>query len=427
MAKLFKKTSLSIFILSLMIFSLYSALAADITLYWNGTQYTDSGTYSSSVLDTHSSDVYYCSVSWDSMEPANTDIVMQLRSGDSEPLAGPFVGPDYTQSTSYQDPPEWISILHNSDRFIEWKATLSTTDTSETPILYSVKINYTDDGDKGPYDCECAVRDYDGICNPGDGKCWYQEGSVCCGDDPGESYVSTDYYNDACCDNSGDFVAYNGTCQIKSDRVYLYGRVMGQIPNGTYVPLYHALIQAVDPVYGRLVNQNYTNHDGYYNISAVKGIRYSLELRPSEAYDGKTVVLPIINVDTKTDFYITLLSSCREDCTSFNLEDNKYYCDKDCDGTNGCSFNQSVVSDSSIYPPGSTMKELCDELSPGWTVFHNSTYDIQCCKQGYVRKPESHNISISLDGDYNTMDSFYAGLVSHNGKFYSVWVAIGDN
>ncbi len=249
----------------------------------------------------------------------------------------------------------------------------------------------------------------------------------CCGDDSGENYIMTDYFNDACCDNSGDFVAYNGTCQIKSDRVYLYGRVMGQIPNGTYVPLYHALIQAVDPVYGRLVNQNYTNHDGYYNISAVKGIRYSLELRPSEAYDGKTVVLPIINVDTKTDFYITLLSSCREDCTSFNLEDNKYYCDKDCDGTNGCSFNQSVVSDSPLYPPGSTMKELCDELSPGWTVFHNSTYDIQCCNQGYVLKPEYKTASVSLDSTYSHVDSYYGGMVSYYGKFLSVWVAMGED
>ncbi len=274
------------------------------------------------------------------------------------------------------------------------------------------------------------------------GDCWVAEGESggpfggysagnniqgCCGDDSGESYIFTDYYNFACCDDPGDFVAYNRSCQAASDRVYLYGRVMGQIPNGSYVPLYHALIQAVDPVYGLLVNQNYTDHNGYYNISGVKGIKYSLELRPSASYNGKTVHLDIINVDTRTDFNITLLSSCMEDCTSFNSDDNKFYCDKNCDGINGCTYNASIVSDYPEYPPSSTMKDLCNDLSPGWTVYHNSTDDIQCCNKGYVKKPQYRTAVVDLGSNYSHVDSYYGGMVSYYGKFLSVWVAMGEN
>jgi len=250
----------------------------------------------------------------------------------------------------------------------------------------------------------------------------------CCGDDTGENYIMTDYYNDACCNDSTDFVAFNGTCQDQANRAYLYGRVMGQIPNGSYISLYHALVQVVDPDTGMLVNQNYTNRSGYYNISVILGQNYDLVLRPNASYRGNTTRLSNVVAHTRTDFNISLLSSCLYDCTSFNLNDNRYYCDEDCDGVSNCVFNSSVISVSSDYDafPDKSMKALCHGLTPSWSVKHNDTYDIVCCNQGYVTTPSKQSASVDLTSGYRQVDSYYGGLVSYYGKFVSVWIAMGD-
>ncbi len=276
--------------------------------------------------------------------------------------------------------------------------------------------------------------------NGADNSCWVPEGEPagsfggyaagdneqgCCGDDSGEYYIMTDHFNDACCNMPDDFVFSKGDCKPASSRRYLYGRVWGGEPNGSYAPLGRVLVQAVDPYDASIINENITDSQGFYNISVIPGI-YDLAFRPPEVYKGATFRIEVGTEHVQKDYYADLLSSCRHDCTSYNADDKEYYCDKDCDGINGCEFNQSVVSNSSIYPPGSTMKDLCDQLKPGWKLEHNSTFDILCCNGGYTIKPEYVNASLDLSGNYKHIESFYGGLVSYYGKFVSIWVAIGE-
>jgi len=283
-----------------------------------------------------------------------------------------------------------------------------------------------------------------GTCWDGtDTSCWRNEGENadfgeyddafgmvqydCCGDDSGEYYIMTDYFNDACCDTVNDFVFSNGVCSAWGNRKYLYGRVYGKQADGSFLPMGGTLVQAIDPFDASVVNENYTNDQGYYNISVIPGI-YDLLFRPPKVYKGATFRINVQGANIMTDYYADLLSSCLSDCTSYNNDFAQYYCNKACDGINGCSYNSSVISD--FQDPaftGKTMIELCHDLESDWTVPHNDSHDIICCNKGYIIKPEYTSATLGLSGSYKQIDSFYGGLVSYSGKFVSIWIAIGDD
>lgn len=188
-----------------------------ITLYYNETtgQYETPGEYISSSLDTNSSGNYYCELDWSEEKPAGTDIVLQLRSGSSDPPTGDFLGVDASSLTNYSSHPAWINETHNLDRYMQWKSVLSTTNTFITPVLYSVSITYTDDGDAGEYDCECLLRDeYSGACNNGNQGCWDYNKSMCCGDDDN----SSDYFYT---DNLGGCVVRGGNAEYDTVAPYI--------------------------------------------------------------------------------------------------------------------------------------------------------------------------------------------------------------
>jgi hypothetical protein len=105
--------------------------------------YSTSGTFTSSILDTGSNSIF-TTFNFNALTTQVTTIKFQLRSGKSisELLTKDFVGPDGTTNSYYTTSGTQIWSGHNGDRYIQYKAYLETTDTSQTPYLNDVTINY---------------------------------------------------------------------------------------------------------------------------------------------------------------------------------------------------------------------------------------------------------------------------------------------
>jgi hypothetical protein len=98
-------------------------------------RYVLSGTIASQVLDCGISGTRWDAIFWDGTLPAGTGIALEVRAGDV--------------SFAKADPsPAWISAGGispvtsglPSGRYEQWRATLTTSDTSQTPVLYEVLV-----------------------------------------------------------------------------------------------------------------------------------------------------------------------------------------------------------------------------------------------------------------------------------------------
>ena len=147
----------------------------------------DSGTYPT-----------WKTLNWTATTPQATELKFQLRSGDTrEELANEaFVGPDGLPMTFYTTSGQNICESHERHRWLQYKAYLSTTDQSLSPILQEVSITYepidTDGDNDGLTDEEEAElgtdpldddTDGDGIMDsedyyPLDSSRWELEGNI---------------------------------------------------------------------------------------------------------------------------------------------------------------------------------------------------------------------------------------------------------
>jgi hypothetical protein len=101
------------------------------------TKYYSSGTIASQVLDTGNSGARWDGLFWDETLLSNTDITFEVRASDVS-----FAKGDAT--------PDWISIGGSSPvlsglpsgRYKQWRATLTTSDSSKTPALHEVRVYY---------------------------------------------------------------------------------------------------------------------------------------------------------------------------------------------------------------------------------------------------------------------------------------------
>ncbi len=99
--------------------------------------YYSSGTIASQVLDTGVAGARWDALFWDETLQGNTDITFEVRASNSS-----FV-PNTPSGTL-----PWISTVGNSPitsglpsgQYMQWRATLTTSDTSETPTLHEVRI-----------------------------------------------------------------------------------------------------------------------------------------------------------------------------------------------------------------------------------------------------------------------------------------------
>jgi len=115
-----------------------SSSPGDIKLATMGS-YVASGTIASQVLGTGIAGARWDALFWDETLQGNTDITFEVRASNSS----------FVPSTPSGTLP-WISIVGNSPitsglpsgQYMQWRATLTTLDTSETPTLHEVRIYY---------------------------------------------------------------------------------------------------------------------------------------------------------------------------------------------------------------------------------------------------------------------------------------------
>ena len=104
--------------------------------------YYYSGTLASQVLDTGVAGARWDALFWDETLESNTDITFGVRASDNL----------FAKDAEPNPPsvPDWISVGGMSPvtsglpsgRYLQWRATLTTSDTSETPTLHEVTIDY---------------------------------------------------------------------------------------------------------------------------------------------------------------------------------------------------------------------------------------------------------------------------------------------
>jgi hypothetical protein len=99
--------------------------------------YASPGTIASQVLDTGATGATWNQLSWSETLQTNTDITFEVRASD-------------TSFAKDAGTPSWISVGGTSPvtsglpsgRYMQWRATLSTSDTSKTPTLHDVTVTY---------------------------------------------------------------------------------------------------------------------------------------------------------------------------------------------------------------------------------------------------------------------------------------------
>ena len=113
---------------------------ATLTAYENSsTTYNTSGTYTSAVIDTGSGNVGYTTLDFSVVTPAGTTLTMDVRSGPTaSPDAAWTLWADNTGVANGGD----ISAM-GGGRYFQYRANMSTSDTSVTPILTDITVNYT--------------------------------------------------------------------------------------------------------------------------------------------------------------------------------------------------------------------------------------------------------------------------------------------
>ncbi len=107
-----------------------------------GESYIDSGYLISSSFDTGTENTQYTTLTWDpSSQDPETSAKFQI-AANNDNQTWQFVGPDGTSNSYYTVPGTTIHSLANNNRFIRYKIFLSTQNSSKTPVITGLNINY---------------------------------------------------------------------------------------------------------------------------------------------------------------------------------------------------------------------------------------------------------------------------------------------
>lgn len=111
-------------------------------LVQTGGTYQTFGTLTSSTFDSGGNSTAYTTLTWQptSQNPA-TALKFQIATNNDNSTWN-YLGPDGTSGSFYSTPGTSISATNNVGRYIRYKVFLSTTDTTVTPVLSNVNINY---------------------------------------------------------------------------------------------------------------------------------------------------------------------------------------------------------------------------------------------------------------------------------------------
>ena len=100
--------------------------------------YLPLGKLTSAVYDTGNSGSRWDSLSWDSTLVAGTNVTFEVRASDT-----PYTSTDLLPAWQQSGWPSPVNSGLPTGRYIQWRATLLTTDTSGTPILSEVRVWYS--------------------------------------------------------------------------------------------------------------------------------------------------------------------------------------------------------------------------------------------------------------------------------------------
>ena len=109
----------------------------DVVLVYTTSQYHSSGSIASQVLDTEISGAIWSELSWSETIQSGTDITLEVRASDTQ-----FAKSDVT--------PSWVAVGGTSPvesglpagRYMQWRVTLSTSESDNSPVLHDATINY---------------------------------------------------------------------------------------------------------------------------------------------------------------------------------------------------------------------------------------------------------------------------------------------
>ena len=99
--------------------------------------YATAGTIASQVLDTGIAGAKWDALFWDETLPSNTDITFEVRASDTA-----FTKDAATPSWTFVGGTSPVTSGLPSGRYLQWRATLTTSDTSKTPTLHEVTVDY---------------------------------------------------------------------------------------------------------------------------------------------------------------------------------------------------------------------------------------------------------------------------------------------
>jgi hypothetical protein len=112
------------------------------TMYISTVPHYTSGYYNSSVYDTGYTTTCYGTISWIASTSAYTSLVIKVRTSISPNMTGAALWENCPAVANGQDISE-LSSAFDRHRYIQYRAELSTYDTTTTPVLQSVRINYS--------------------------------------------------------------------------------------------------------------------------------------------------------------------------------------------------------------------------------------------------------------------------------------------
>ena len=99
--------------------------------------YAAAGTIASQVLDTGIAGAKWDALFWDETLPSNTNITSEVRASDTT-----FTKDAATPSWTFVGGTSPVTSGLPSGRYLQWRATLTTSDTSKTPTLHEVTVEY---------------------------------------------------------------------------------------------------------------------------------------------------------------------------------------------------------------------------------------------------------------------------------------------
>ncbi len=105
-------------------------------------QYVPAGVLESSTFDTGKPTTAYTTLSWmPTSQSASTSVAFQIATNNDNATWN-YLGPDGTSATYYTVPGTTINATSSNQRYVRYKAYLSSTSTSTTPVVSNINLNY---------------------------------------------------------------------------------------------------------------------------------------------------------------------------------------------------------------------------------------------------------------------------------------------